>query len=222
MKKTRLIVSISILTIVSIIYLACNENQNRSDFSKSQGENNLNPKGKSGKNQLFGSLASVIENYYHRINAIEAKKKNTISSLEMSLKLNREKRSLRAEADSLISKFIKNKGNPMILPVKQEGFEMFYKISEMNVKNATLKNIELSTNVKILKEPFPGDTIYVELFTGGVPSANWIKFVTSDLKKAGNICCFKATIDSQNIIGVITALAKTPKDYKNSKSIGDD
>ena len=80
-----------------------------------------------------------------------------------------------------------------------------------------MKAIEAS-----LKEPFPGDTIYVELFAGFVPSVNWIKFVTSDLKTAVNICCFKATIDTHSIIGVITALAKTPKDYKASKLIKGD
>lgn len=87
MKKINVIVSILVITIVSIIHVACSENQNRSDSSKSKGANKLDPKGNPRGKQLFGSLASAIENYYNRINAIEAKKKHTISNFENGLKL---------------------------------------------------------------------------------------------------------------------------------------
>jgi hypothetical protein len=206
MKKINRFISFFLLIGGSLINVSCRENWNKSEAPT--------PTGK----QLFGNLAILIENYHNRIVNLEARKKANAQSFEIGLALNREIKALKAEADSSIAKCINNFENPLILPVKQVGNRTSYRISEMIVEKATLNNIVMRANIKILREPLPGDTIYIQLYTGNAPSTNWIKFGTSDSKKVGNICRFMAEIRSQCIIGVTKAVSKTQKDYDAVKT----
>jgi len=214
MKKLNFIVSISSFSVFCLIVVSCHENQSKSESDRTHSANHSNHAGTPMEKQLFGSLVIIVENYNNRLSMLEAKKKKNISTFEMGLKFNREMKVLKAEADSSIAKYINNFNNPLIQPVKQEGDKIFYNITEMIVENATLKKIVLRANVKILKVPLPGDTIYVQLYAGDVSTTSWMKFVTIDLMKVGNICRFKAEIKTESIIGVTKAVAKTLKDYE--------
>jgi len=153
----------------------------------------------------------------NNIASLEMKRKS-IKNFENGVKLNREIKALKTKGDSSFANHINNFNHPLILPIKQEGNKVYYRLSEMIVVQATLKMIALRTNIDILKLPLPEDTIYIQLYTGDTPSKYWLKFVGQDLKKVGNVCRFKAEIHSEDIIGITKAMARTLRDYESAKA----
>jgi len=205
-----------LLVVTFLFIISCREDSKKYESLYEKGKSDTNSKFAIRGSLLFGELAIITYKYTRKIANLEMRRKS-VRNFENGIKLNREIKALKAEADNLIAKHINNYNHPLILPIKQESNQVFYRISEMIVVQATVKNIVLRAIVSILKMPFPTDTIYIQLFTDKGPSGSWIKFWTLDTKKAGNICRYKAEINSENIIGITKAIAKTQKDYESAE-----
>lgn len=205
-----------LLVVTSLFILSCSENRTKDESSNEKGKSDPNSRFQKKGNQLFGELAIILYEYKSKIANLEVKRKS-IRNFENGIKLNREIKALKAKADSSFANHINNFNHPLILPIKQEGNKVFYRLSEMIVVQATIKVIVLSANVNILKMPFPGDTIFIQLLGEKGRSHCWLKFATSDTKKVGNICRYNSEINSEDIIGITKAIARTLRDYESAK-----
>jgi hypothetical protein len=211
MKKTYRLLAMILLSAGTMAITSCGGSGTKSE---SAGSKETTAAASSGE-QLFGKLPDIVMKYREKIDDKQAQiKKN--KDLDRAFRLSKEMDELKEEADKTVGDYISDLGTPLTVPLVQEGNTEFYKITELRVESAKLKNAIVKSTVQILKEPFPGTMVYIQLFDGDQPTGKWILLMGRGVKKAGESYEFSGGTNPANFAGVTKAVVKTEDDYKTS------
>jgi hypothetical protein len=219
MKKIELFLSLVLLVVVSLVIVSCGGSGTKTEATEEKTAEETKEAVVPAANQLFGELPAMVSDYKNKIADLESEMKNN-KDMDKAVKLNKELKDTKDEADKSVENYIKNLSKPITVPVIQEGNKELYKISEMVVEKGYFKNITFKANVEIIKLPLPGGTIYVQFYAGEEPTSNWLMFRALGLKggfTAGQVYQFGTGTNPEKLIGVTKIVAKTQADYEASK-----
>jgi hypothetical protein len=219
MKKIELFLLMVLLVVVSLVIVSCGGNGTKTGATEEKTTEATQPAVAPAANLIFGELPAMVSDYKKKIADLEAEIKNN-KDMDKAVKLNKELKDTKDEADNAIENYIKNLSKPLTVPVIQEGNKELYKISEIVVEKGYFKNVTFKASVEIIKLPMPEGTIYIQFYTGEQPSSNWLIFRAVGLKggfKEGQIFQFGTGTNPEKLIGVTKIVAKTRADYDASK-----
>lgn len=205
-----------LLVVVILVIVSCGGSKTKNEATKEKTAEDTNTTVTLTENTLFGELPSMVSDYNKKIADIEDEMKNN-KDTDKAVKLTKELKETKAEADNSIENYMKNLGKPLTVEIIQEGNKEFYKISEIVVEKANFKYAVCKAKVLTVMEPFPGDAIYIQLYAGEEPTSNWLILRAADVKRAGHVYEFSTTVNPKKLIGITKAIVKTQADYKARK-----